>query len=104
MKVATWQGEGRFTIDAAPEPVAHLTVSDTGIGIPTEQIAELFQPFSRLRNAPAESFGGLGLGLYISRDIVERHGGTLTLESAPGRGTTVRVGLPVEQAVIARAA
>ncbi len=78
-------------------PVAHLTVRDPGIGIPAEQIEELFQPFARLANAPAEHFGGLGLGLYISHDIVQRHSGRIWAESAgPGRGATFHVTVPLE--------
>ena len=74
---------------------ATLSVRDRGIGIPIGQIKELFGPFARLRNASAEQFGGLGLGLYISRDIVERHGGMIWAESpGPGEGSTFHVLLP----------
>jgi signal transduction histidine kinase len=80
-------------------PHAHLAVRDAGIGIPAEQAAELFRPFSRLANAPAEHFGGLGLGLYIAYDIVERHGGRIWAESAgPGQGATFHITLPLRDA------
>jgi len=75
---------------------AHIGVRDSGIGIPSGQIEELFRPFHRLTNAPAEHFGGLGLGLYISHDIVERHGGRIWAESpGPGEGTSFHVMLPL---------
>ncbi len=74
---------------------AHLTVSDHGIGIPAEQLEQLFERFFRARNASSASYGGLGLGLYIVRDIVERHGGRIWAESAEGRGATFHVSLPV---------
>jgi two-component system, OmpR family, phosphate regulon sensor histidine kinase PhoR len=78
------------------DPQAHLAVHDPGIGIPPEQLSELFLPFHRLANAPAEHFGGLGLGLYISGDIVARHGGRIWAESAGhGQGATFHVVLPL---------
>ncbi|MGA9525710.1 MAG: ATP-binding protein [Myxococcaceae bacterium] len=70
-----------------------LEVSDEGIGIPSEHRERLFERFHRAPNA-AQSFGGLGLGLYISRDIVERHGGRIWAESEPGHGSTFHVVLP----------
>ena len=74
---------------------ASMSVRDQGIGIPAGQIKELFGPFARLRNASAEQYGGIGLGLYISRDIVERHGGLIWAESpGPGEGSTFHVLLP----------
>jgi PAS domain S-box-containing protein len=80
-------------------PAAHLTVTDPGIGIPAAQMSELFRPFVRLANAPAEHFGGLGLGLYIAFDIVDRHGGRIWAESkGAGRGTTFHVELPLHPA------
>ncbi|MGH2351483.1 MAG: ATP-binding protein [Chloroflexota bacterium] len=80
--------------DAGTE--AHLSVADQGIGIPAAQMADLFRPFVRLTNAPAETFGGLGLGLYIAHDITQRHGGRIWAESrGPGQGATFHVALPL---------
>jgi two-component system, OmpR family, sensor kinase len=77
---------------------AHLTVSDQGIGIPPDSLGNLFQPFYRASNA-MHHYGGLGLGLYISREIVERHGGRIWAESAgPGQGSQFHVTLPREAA------
>ncbi|QDE88008.1 PAS domain-containing sensor histidine kinase [Myxococcus xanthus] len=75
--------------------LALLSVSDEGIGIPPDQQKLLFDRYFRARNASAHSFGGLGLGLYISRDIVERHGGRIWVESEPGHGSTFHVALPL---------
>ncbi|GHG87580.1 ATP-binding protein [Comamonas sp. JC664] len=75
--------------------VALLSVSDEGIGIPPDQQRLLFDRYFRARNVSARSFGGLGLGLYISRDIVERHGGRIWVESEPGHGSTFHVALPL---------
>ena len=71
---------------------AELSVQDTGIGIPAEDLPELFQRFHRGRNTSA--YPGSGLGLAIVRRIVERHGGQVTVES-PGEGTRFRVWLPL---------
>ncbi|WP_073566457.1 ATP-binding protein [Archangium sp. Cb G35] len=74
---------------------ALVSVSDSGIGIPPDQKALLFERFFRARNAPISGFGGLGLGLYICRDIVERHGGRIWVESEVGNGSTFHFTLPV---------
>ncbi|WP_158502037.1 PAS domain-containing protein [Vitiosangium sp. GDMCC 1.1324] len=74
---------------------ALVSISDSGIGIPEDEQAHLFERFFRARNAPISGFGGLGLGLYICRDIIERHGGRIWVESELGRGSTFRFTLPV---------
>jgi PAS domain S-box-containing protein len=72
--------------------LALLEVRDQGIGIAPEHQARVFDRFERA--VPAEHFGGLGLGLYIARQIVEAHGGEIRVDSAPGAGSTFRVELP----------
>ncbi|OJH38461.1 PAS domain-containing sensor histidine kinase [Cystobacter ferrugineus] len=84
----------RLTVDRYGAQ-ALVSVMDTGIGIPSDQKAHLFERFFRARNAPISGFGGLGLGLYICRDIVERHGGRIWVESEVGSGSTFRFTLPV---------
>lgn len=75
-----------------------LEVSDTGPGIPKEQIARLFQPFSQVHDK-TEVKSGSGLGLYISHSIVHAHGGRIWCESeGRGRGATFRVALPIRRA------
>jgi signal transduction histidine kinase len=74
-------------------------VTDTGIGISAEAIARLFQPFQQADASITRKFGGTGLGLAISRALVEAHGGTLTLDSAPERGTTAWVVLPAQRRI-----
>jgi len=68
-----------------------VTVKDNGIGILPEDMPHIFERFFRGRNAGP---GGSGLGLAIARDIVEAHGGRISVESAPGDGTSVTVSLP----------
>ncbi|GAC1326601.1 MAG: hypothetical protein NVSMB22_17590 [Chloroflexota bacterium] len=72
-----------------------LSVNDRGIGIPPDDLARLFQRYSRAQNAVAEGIEGLGLGLYLCREIVEAHGGRIWADSQGAhRGTTFFVELP----------
>lgn len=73
---------------------ARLTVSDRGIGIPEADLPNLFTPFYRGSNASTRNFGGLGLGLYVSRALVEAHGGEIAVEANQPRGTSVSILLP----------
>jgi len=84
----------RVTLDVRGD-FALLSVADEGIGIPRDQQEQLFERYFRARNVSVTSYGGLGLGLYISRDIVERHGGRIWVESEVGRGATFYVALPL---------
>ena len=72
---------------------AELTIRDHGIGITPERRAAIFSPFERA--VAKENFGGLGLGLYVARAIVEAHGGSIAASSGAGEGTTVVVRLPL---------
>jgi signal transduction histidine kinase len=69
-----------------------LSVADRGIGIPEDDLARVFERYQRA--ASARHYGGLGLGLFIARQIVDAHGGSITAESAPGQGTVFVVELP----------
>jgi CheY-like chemotaxis protein len=74
---------------------AVVSVSDQGIGIPSEEQQRLFQRFFRARNAATSNYGGLGIGLYVSHEIVERHGGRFDVESELGKGATFSFRLPL---------
>jgi signal transduction histidine kinase len=78
------------------EGVSSLTVEvkDTGVGIPEEDLGQLFERFYRVDKDRSRATGGSGLGLAISRQIVEMHGGELSVESEVGEGSTFRVRLP----------
>lgn len=97
-------GEGRpVTVTISRhEGRARLEVRDEGIGVPPEAQGRIFEPFERA--APVETYGGLGLGLYIARRFVEMHGGTISVASAVGAGSTFTVELPLappcERAVV----
>lgn len=74
----------------------HIAVTDTGIGIPADEVPHLFDKFFRASNARDGNVPGTGLGLAISQAIVELHDGHLTVESVVGEGTTITVHLPPE--------
>jgi signal transduction histidine kinase len=78
---------------AREDGMARLTVEDQGIGIPADVQARIFEPF--VRGVSSRNFGGLGLGLYITRAIVLAHGGSVAIESEPGKGTRFVVLLPI---------
>jgi signal transduction histidine kinase len=84
---------GRITLSAAAEgDRVVLAVADTGQGIPPEHLGHVFEKFFRV---PGQSrHGGTGLGLAIVREIAQAHGGTVTCDSQPGRGTVFRLTLP----------
>jgi PAS domain S-box-containing protein len=74
---------------------ACVSVTDQGIGIPQESLPQLFQRFYRARNVDAEHVGGLGLGLYVVKEIVTLHGGWVDVASREGVGSTFTIGLPL---------
>jgi heavy metal sensor kinase len=74
---------------------AHVDVRDTGRGIAPENLPRLFQRFYRADSARARASGGTGLGLAIAQTIIAMHGGKISVESAPGRGSCFTVALPI---------
>ena len=89
-------GSVAVRVAAAPEAVV-LSVADTGIDIPPEDLSMVFDAFYRAKSGAAAA-SGAGLGLALTRRIVEAHGGTLSVESEVGKGTTFSIRLPVQQA------
>jgi signal transduction histidine kinase len=84
---------GRIELTIAPEEDRVVViVRDTGVGIDPEQASRVFEPFYRMAAQPEAP--GVGLGLSLAREIARAHGGEITLESAPGSGSTFTVWLP----------
>jgi len=85
------------TVSARREgPMIHLAVADRGEGIAPEHVKRVTERFYRVDTSRSRSLGGTGLGLSIVKHIVERHRGRLTIDSAPGKGATFLVRLPLE--------
>jgi signal transduction histidine kinase/DNA-binding response OmpR family regulator len=87
----TAKGEVLVRVDVESQTAAtarlHFAVSDTGIGIPTDKLRLIFEPFAQADGSTTRVFGGTGLGLTICSQLVERMGGTITVESEVGRGS-----------------
>jgi PAS domain S-box-containing protein len=98
-------GGGRIEIALGEEEEGRvpITVTDTGIGIAPDKISGLCQPFSQIEDVASRRFDGSGMGLFITKALVERHGGDLRIASWPGRGTTVTIRLPSDRFVPALA-
>ena len=74
-----------------------VSVADTGIGISAEDLVRLARPFEQIESQHSKTQQGTGLGLALTKSLVEMHGGVLEMESEPGHGTTVSFILPVRQ-------
>jgi len=86
--------------DALGERV-RVAVRDTGIGIAAEDLARLAQPFEQIENQHSKTQQGTGLGLALTKSLVELHGGALDIQSSPGQGTTVSFSIPIRQSLSA---
>src|SRR5690606_1586973 len=91
---------GRLTVEltarrdgSGPPHLAYFRVSDTGVGIPTDKLEAIFEPFVQVRSDFARSAGGTGLGLAISRDLARGMGGDLRARSTVGEGSAFTVTL-----------
>ena len=94
-------GGGRIRVDVAADwrHGLTITVADNGIGIAPDDISRVLQPFGQADSGFARKYNGTGLGLPLARSIIELHGGELTLDSAVGVGTTVRLRLPADRLI-----
>ncbi|MFC7616298.1 ATP-binding protein [Actinokineospora soli] len=87
--------DGSITVSVrATETHAVVTVADTGIGVPADELPRLFERFHRIANARSRSNEGSGIGLALVRELVALHGGTITADSVEGAGTTFAISLP----------
>ncbi len=94
-------GSVTVKIERVPDqPYVRISIEDTGIGIPEEDMHKLFTKFFRADNVMKFQAEGTGLGLYITRNIVRRHGGTISAESTIGRGSRFYVTLPTDPKLI----
>jgi len=91
----TQRGSVRLRVAPVAPAAVTFAVTDTGIGIPREKHALVFEPFHQADAGTARQYGGTGLGLTISRELARLLGGELRLESEPGRGSTFTLTLPL---------
>ena len=88
-------GTVAVVVGAASAEIATVSVTDTGQGIPSDALDKLFDPFFRVNQQERNHSKGLGLGLAIVKELVELHGGTITVESEEGKGSTFEFTLPL---------
>ncbi len=94
---------GQVVVSVAQQeetPFVQVNVADTGMGIPEEAMGKLFGKFFRAENAISKETSGSGLGLYITQNIIRKHGGQIWAESVVNRGTTFHFTLPTDQRLI----
>lgn len=96
---------GLITLGVAADPIHGLIfeITDTGIGIPPDQLAKALEPFGQVDSTLARRYEGSGLGLPLAKGLIELHGGIFQLESKPGIGTAVRFTLPPRRILAAPA-
>ena len=93
----TSNGEVRIEVDRR-DGRTQFAVIDSGVGIPQDKLAAIFDRFTQVDVADQRRYGGTGLGLAIVKELVDLHGGTIAVESTVGRGTTFTAVLPLDPA------
>src|ERR687894_626301 len=89
---------GRVSLSAAPDGArVRVSVADTGVGIPEEDLRDIFDKYAQARSRATRSEKGTGLGLYITRQLVELHGGHIEVQSEVGKGSTFSFTIPVAE-------
>ncbi|MBU1752634.1 HAMP domain-containing histidine kinase, partial [bacterium] len=89
--------DGRIMVSIKSEPgIVEIRVTDTGIGIDPVNHSKIFEPFYQVDSSTTRSTGGLGMGLAVAKDLIEAHGGDISVESHLGKGSTFIITLPVQ--------
>lgn len=90
-------GEVKITVKMMSDDLIQAAVSDQGLGIPPEELPKMFQKFHRVDESDVRTVGGTGIGLFLTKSLVEGHGGRIWLDSEYGKGTTFYFTLPIKQ-------
>lgn len=93
LKFTDTGGTVRVVMDRPTKDIITIAVTDTGIGIPQDKQVQVFERFSQADDSTTRRYGGTGIGLALVKELVELHGGTITVESAPGSGSSFTVRL-----------
>ena len=93
----TLQGEIEVRLEAA-DGHARLSVRDTGVGIPAEELPRMFERFHRIEHSRGRTYEGTGIGLALVQELVKLHGGTIAVTSAAGKGSTFTITIPLGKA------
>ena len=93
---------GRISVKVAKKEgdMYAISVTDTGVGIPGEDLEHIFERFYRVDKSRSTDAGGTGLGLSIAKDIIDAHGGDISINSEYGKGTTVVITLPKDSRLL----
>ncbi len=101
IKYNVQNGEARVRVELMlDKPYVKISVEDTGIGVPQDDLNRLFTKFYRSEETLKKETAGSGLGLYISKNIVKRHGGDIWATSTQGRGSVFSFALPTDESLI----
>ena len=90
-------GKISVAVEQNPDGGVAIRISDTGIGIPSEKLPLALAPFGQVESGIARRYAGTGLGLPLTKRLIELHGGTMEIDSEPGKGTTVTAQFPKER-------
>lgn len=82
------------------DKMVYISITDTGIGIPSKDLIKLFKPFTQLDSSCARQYEGTGLGLALAKELAELHGGNIYVESEPGKGSIFTLELPIQDKTI----
>ena len=96
IKFTPRSGKISITVEQSQGDEVAFTINDTGKGIADEDISRILQPFTQATSSDSHHLEGTGLGLYLAKHLVEKHGGSLSIKSKIGVGTSVKFSLPVE--------
>jgi signal transduction histidine kinase len=91
-----WMGVSAKSVATLQGEEVVVSVADHGVGIKRSDLSRLFEPFFRSADAQAAAIPGSGLGLAVVRHVVEAHGGRVTVDSAPGKGSVFAIHLPAD--------